>query len=180
MAGDEADRQPDWSTRLHSLAKPFLFQGRLPDVDEAIRLACDLLVQGMDSPATISVAALPFRTPVRDCETLIRAMLLEHGVPTPGQEASDDKRFGFMLEWFAAGYLTFSEISRPLYWWLPASTKQTAFQNALVRLINELQQHTLPPRKPGSSGRCAPWRLARSTRRTPNCRFVSMSSRHSA
>jgi hypothetical protein len=91
MTDGEAASQPDWSTRLHSLARPLLFQSRsrdvfqstLPDVNEAIRLACDLLVQDMDTPATISVAALPFGTPFRDCQPLIRAMLLEQACRRP-------------------------------------------------------------------------------------------------
>lgn len=144
MTDAGATRQLDWSTRLHRLAKPFLFQGSLPDVDEAIRLACDLLVEGMDSPATTSVAALPFGTTVRDCEPLIREMLLEHGLQTPDEDSSDDERFGVMLQWFAAGHLTFGDIWGSFLRWLPAWEEQTAFQRALVRLSNELDWQTIP------------------------------------
>jgi hypothetical protein len=152
MTDAEAGSQPDWSTRLHNLAKPLLFQSRsrdvfqstLPDVNEAIRLACDLLVQDMDTPATINVAALPFGTPFRDCQPLIRAMLLDQGVPTPDQDASDDQRFGFMLKWFAAGHLTLKEIWSAMYWRLPDWKDQTAFQRALVRLDNELENQDSP------------------------------------
>lgn len=144
MTGAEAVSQPDWSPRLHGLAKPFLFPGRLPDVDGAIRLACDLLVNDLDSPATIRVAALPFGSSARDWEPLIRAMFLEQGVLTPDREASDDERFRFMLQWFAAGYLTLGDIWQSLLSWLPAWEDQAPFQRVLARLSNELDQNALP------------------------------------
>lgn len=144
MTNDRADTAAEFAQRLHNLATPFLFRSRHLDVDEAIRLACDLIVANADSPATVSVAALRFGTPGRDSQPLIREMLREHGVPTPGEEASDDERFGFMLKWFAAGYLTFGDVWGPLLRWLRGWNEQTAVQRAIVQLSSELDQQTVP------------------------------------
>jgi hypothetical protein len=42
------------------------------DVDRAIKLACDLLVCELDTPATVDVAALRYGTPLRDAGPMIR------------------------------------------------------------------------------------------------------------
>jgi hypothetical protein len=49
-----------------------------------------------------------------------------------------------MLKWFAAGYLTFSEIWSAVYGRLPDWKDQTAFQRALVRLDTELENQDSP------------------------------------
>lgn len=144
MASDEALTPPDLGARLHAIAKPFILQGRLFDVDDAIRLACDLLARDLDGPATTSVAVLPFGTPLRDCEPEIRAMLDEHGVCLAAEDATEDDRIGLLLKKFAAGRLSVGEIWGPLLFWLPTWPDQTAVQRALVQLITEDDGLTTP------------------------------------
>jgi hypothetical protein len=51
---------------LALLAARFVLPGLGPDVDQAIRLACELLLRELDTPATVDVAALRYGTPLRD------------------------------------------------------------------------------------------------------------------
>ncbi len=66
---------------LAVLAARFVLRGRGLDVDQAIRIACDLLVGGLDTPATVAVAGLSYGTPLRDAGPVIAGMLAEQGFP---------------------------------------------------------------------------------------------------
>lgn len=85
---------------LALLAARFVLPGLGPDVDQAIRVACDLLVEGLDTPATVEVAGLSYGTPLRDAGPVIREMLDEQGFPSdqpagPLWARGDDGSFFF-------------------------------------------------------------------------------------
>lgn len=67
---------------LALLAARFVLPGLGADVDQAIGVACDLLVAGLDTPATVAVAGLSYGTPLRDAEPVIREMRDEQGFPS--------------------------------------------------------------------------------------------------
>jgi hypothetical protein len=69
---------------LALLAARFGLSGVGPDVNRAIRVACDLLARELDTPATVGVAALAYGTPLRHAGPVIRDMLREQGFPRPG------------------------------------------------------------------------------------------------
>jgi hypothetical protein len=84
---------------LALLAARFVLPGLGPDVDQAIRVACDLLAQNLDTPATVDVAALSYGTPLRDAGPAIREMLREQDFPAAGDAA----QFTTVLRAVAAG-----------------------------------------------------------------------------
>ncbi len=55
---------------LALLAARFVLAGVGPDVDQAIKLACELLACELDTPATVDVAALRYGTPLRAADLL--------------------------------------------------------------------------------------------------------------
>lgn len=151
MAGDQNERvteatpESDLRAQLNRLAVRFVLPGRLPDVDQAIRLACELIARDLDTPATISVAALSYGTTLRDSEPMIRDMLSEQRVPLPGDDATEPERFNFVLRAFASGGLSVGDMSAALFrvpW-----EDQTEVQRALLRLTIDLDQETSPTGK---------------------------------
>jgi hypothetical protein len=133
----EADPEADLRAQLHRLAVQFVLPC-LPDVDQAIRLACELIVHDLQTPATISVAALSYGTTLRDSESLIRDMLSEQGVWLPEDEATEPERFNFVLRAFASGGIGVADMITALFHALPSWEDQTEVQRALLRLITEL------------------------------------------
>ncbi len=69
-------------------AARFVLPGpRRPDVDQAIRLACDLLADGLGTPATLEVACLSFGTALRDAAGGSGCPVTSVGVLRGGVEA---------------------------------------------------------------------------------------------
>ena len=62
---------------------------RPPLVDEAVELACALLVEGHETPGTVEVASLAPATAVRDAAPVVEAMLRDHAVPPTMAERRD-------------------------------------------------------------------------------------------
>jgi hypothetical protein len=88
---------------LALLAARFVLSGVGPDVNRAIRVACDLLARDLDAPATVGVAALAYGTPLRDAGFVIRDMLREQGFPAAGPDAGEAEEFITVLRAVAAG-----------------------------------------------------------------------------
>ncbi|WP_370289172.1 hypothetical protein [Nocardioides sp.] len=57
-----------------------------PGLDEAIRLAEELVADGLGGPATLDVASLPIGAAQRDAEPVVRAMLAEFDMEVPQAE----------------------------------------------------------------------------------------------
>ena len=114
---------------------------RSSDVDRAIKLPCDLLVCGRDTPPTVDVAALRYGIPLRDAGPVIREMLREQGFPAPGREAGEDEKFLTVLRALAAGGLQVGELFmfRFLAW-----QEQDELKRRLVVLLNDWDQQTTP------------------------------------
>ncbi len=130
--------------QMWRLAARLVRPGLGPDPDQAIRLACDLIVRGLDTPAAVSVAALSYGTTLRDAGPLIRDMLTEQGIPLPGEDATDDERLGFMIRGFANGGLDYGEFFTAFIGAVPRWEDQDESQREIVRLINALDEETGP------------------------------------
>jgi hypothetical protein len=130
--------------QLDKLAIQFVLPGRLPDVDQAISLACELITRDLVTPATVDVAALGYGTALRDCGQLIRDMLGEQGVSLLDDDATEAGRLDFILGAFASGGLSVGDMSAALYRALPSWQDQSEVQCQLVRLYTELDQETSP------------------------------------
>lgn len=66
-------------------------------MDQAIRVACDLLAQDLDTPATVDVAALRYGRALRDAGPAIRDMLREQGFPAAGPDANETNPCQFFI-----------------------------------------------------------------------------------
>ncbi len=137
-------REAELRARLYRLAMRIAFPGPVPDVDQAIRLACELLTLERDTPATIDVAALHWGTAFRDAEPLIRDMLGQQQVLVPEPGTGQPELLGFLLRAFADGCLAWSEIWHRLLDLLPRWQDQGQAQRELMRLALELEQDTSP------------------------------------
>jgi hypothetical protein len=129
---------------LALLAARFALPGLGPDVDQAIRLACELLVRGLDTPATADVAALRYGTPLRDAAPLLRQMLQEQGLPAPSPDASPAGKFHAVLRALATGSLAVDEFYISLIDYLPAWDKQDELDRRLMALLDDWERQTTP------------------------------------
>jgi hypothetical protein len=127
---------------LALLAARFVLSGLCPDVDQAIRVACGLLVHGLDTPATVAVAALRYGTPLRDAGPVIREMLDEQGFPAAGPGASDAEEFATVLRAVGTGGLGVREFFSVFMRCVPASAQQDELQRSLMLLLDEWAQET--------------------------------------
>jgi hypothetical protein len=129
---------------LALLAASFVLPGLSPDVDPVIKLACDLLVRELDTPATVDVAALRYGTPLRDAAPLLRQMLHEQGFPVPGPDASQAEEFRAVLRALAAGSMMAGEFYPILINCLPAWDKQGELDRRLMALLDDWERQTTP------------------------------------
>jgi hypothetical protein len=129
---------------LGLLAARFVLPGLGPDVNQAIRVACDLLVRDLDTPATVAVAALASGTPLRDAGPVIRDMLREQGFPAPGPDASEAEEFTTVLRAVAAGGMQTAEFYSFFMRMVPAWEQQDELQRRLVVLLDEWEGETTP------------------------------------
>jgi len=130
--------------RLALLAARFVLPGLGPDVDQAIRLACDLLVRELATPATADVAALRYGTPLRDAAPLLRQMLQEQGFPAPGPDVGQAAEFRAVLRALAAGSLAVGEFHAILIDRLPAWDQQDELDRGLMALLSDWELQTTP------------------------------------
>jgi hypothetical protein len=139
--------EPELRAQLYAVAARFVLFPHRSDVDSAIRLACELLVRDFDTPATVSVASLPYGTTVRDSGPLVGDMLREQQVPLPIEDADETQRFDFLLKAFAARGISAGEMVMALLRIAPPWDKQTDTQRALIQLADQLDQQTTPAGK---------------------------------
>jgi len=129
---------------LALLAARLVLPGLGPDVDQAIKVACDLVARGLDTPGTVGVAALRYGTPLRDAGPVIREMLDEQGFPAAGPDASDAEKFVTVLRAVGAGGLGVGEFFGVFMRQVPAWNQQDEFQRSLVLLLDEWAEETTP------------------------------------
>lgn len=127
---------------LAMLAARFVLPGHGPDVDQAIRLACDLLTQDLDTPATVDVAALRYGTALRDAGLVIRAMLREQGFPAAEPDAGEAEEFTTVLRAVGAGGMQIGEFFIFFMRVIPAWQQQDSLQRRLVVLLNDWAEET--------------------------------------
>ena len=129
---------------LALLAARFVLPGHGPDVDQAIRLACELLACELDTPATVDVAALRYGTSLRDACPLLREMLQEQGFPAPGLDASQTGEFRAVLRALAAGSLAVGEFYTILIDHQPTWDGQDELDRRLMALLDDWELQTTP------------------------------------
>ena len=129
---------------LALLAARFVLPGIRPNVDAAIRLACDLIVQDRDTAATVEVAGLRYGTGLRDSEAIIRQMLAEQGIPTVERDAPEPERQAIILRAVAAGELDIGEFFGYFMSRVPAWDDQSEQQQALVVALVNWTDATTP------------------------------------
>jgi hypothetical protein len=129
---------------LSLLAARFVLPGLGPDVNRAMTVACDLLTQDLDTPATVAVAGLAYGTPLRDAGPVIRDMLREQGFPAAGPGASEAEEFATVLRAVAAGGMQAGEFYIFFMRVVPAWERQDELQRRLVVLLNDWLEETTP------------------------------------
>ena len=115
--------------------------------DEAVDVACTLLTQGRETPATVAVAALPPGTALRDAEPLLRAMLEEQDVPAPPTQPTDAERYEYVSRAFGLGVIPFSDYYAEFYPNLPEWSRQSPLQQRVVRLLDDWETETTPSKR---------------------------------
>ena len=127
--------------RLHAelalLAAGFVLPGLGPDVNRAITVACELLAQDLDTPATVAVAALAYGTPLRDAGPVIRDMLREQGFPAAEPGTGEAGEFTTVLRAVAAGGMQAGEFFTFFMGAVPAREQQDELQRRLVVLLDD-------------------------------------------
>jgi hypothetical protein len=121
---------------LALLAAGFVLPGLGPDVDQGIRLACELLACQLDTPATVNLAALRYGTPLRDAGPLLREMLEEQGFPAPRPDAGETEEFRAVLRALAAGSLAVGDFYPMFLGRLPAWDKQDDLDRRFMALLD--------------------------------------------
>ena len=139
-----SDESENERRALALLAARFVLPGVGPDVDAAIRLACDLVAQDRETAATVEVAGLRYGTTLRDSEPMIRQMLAEQGLPTAERDAPEPERQAVVLRAVGAGGLTVGEFFGHFMSTVPAWDDQSEQQKALVLALNDWVDATTP------------------------------------
>jgi hypothetical protein len=129
---------------LALLAALFVLPGRGPDVDQAIKLACELLACELDTPATAGVAAMRYGTALRDAGPLLREMLDEQGFPAPAPGDGQDREFRAVLRALAMGSLAVGEFCLIMFDHLPAWDEQDELDRRLMALLDDWEQQATP------------------------------------
>lgn len=129
---------------LALLAARFVLSSVGPDVNRAIRVACDLLARDLDTPATVGVAALAYGTPLRDAGPVIRDMLREQDFHAAEPEASEAEEFITVLRAVGAGGIETGEFYTFFMRVVPAWQHQDELQRSLVVLLDDWLEATTP------------------------------------
>jgi hypothetical protein len=129
---------------LALLAASFVLPYRGLDVNRAIRVACDLLVRDLDTPATVAVAGLAYGTTQGDAEPVIRDMLHEQGFPADGPGAGGARELITVLRAVAANGMQIGEFFTFFMRLVPAWEQQDELQRRLVVLLDDWQGETTP------------------------------------
>jgi hypothetical protein len=139
---------PDFlRAELAGLAAQFVLPGLGPSVDRAIKMACELVVADLDTPATVDVAAISPGTPMRDAGPAVRTMLDQQGFPTAEAGASDDDVLLVLLRGVAAGGLEPGEFFNVFMQRVPPWQEQDELERSLVVLLNDWVDQTSPEGK---------------------------------
>jgi hypothetical protein len=113
--------------------------GLVPDMRDAISLATELLVAGMDSPATVEVASLYPTVSYGEARAALVEMLTQQGVEV--DDRSHDP-WAVRLDAFARGLFTASDLEGPFYDRLPDLDSQGPLDRRLVVLFDERDHET--------------------------------------
>ncbi len=112
-------------------------------VHDAVGIASTLVAEGDQGPATLAVACLAPGVIQSEAEPLIREMLVEQGVPLPGEDA-DHERLRRLLNAFAHGVVSVGEFLGEFYSQLPAWDRQDELQRDLVLALDRWESDTDP------------------------------------
>lgn len=134
--------EPHLDARLRRVAVDFILPTGLR-VDDAVRVAEDLVASGVHGEATVEVAALSRESLGGDAEPLVRAMLSEHGIDVP---VNSGRRLEYQVLLRAFGYwdLPVRFFEGPFYVQVPAWDEQGPLDRALVVLLDKRDHLTTP------------------------------------
>lgn len=107
-----------------------------PGLDEAIRLAEELVADGLGGPATLDVASLPIGAAQRDAEPVVRAMLAEFDMEVP-QAEGEAGRYRLLLWAFGHADLPVELFEGRFYARLAAWDEQDELDRVLVGFLHE-------------------------------------------
>jgi hypothetical protein len=130
--------------RLGLLATNLLL-GTAPVTDDAVDLACDLLVAGLDTLSTAEVAGLSRNVPLSESEGLVRSMLDEQGVELPAGAEHD--RYATVRRAFAYWGLPLDDFEGAFYERLPAWDQQGPLDRVLVVMLDRRDHEFDPVRR---------------------------------
>jgi hypothetical protein len=108
------------------------------DVDAAVVLACDLLLAGAETPATLEVACLSPGTPLSDAREPLLRMLDEQGMALPPPERAMD----FVEDAFVAGAVSVPEYGMYFHAALPDADERTPLQHDVMVALMHLDRET--------------------------------------
>ena len=134
--------QPDLDARLRRVAVDFILPSGLR-VDDAVRVAEDLVASGVHDEATVQVSALSRDSLGSDAEPLVRAMLSEHGIDVP-VAPDENAEYQVLLRAFGHWDLPVHFFEGQFYIRIPAWDDQGPLDRTLVTLLNKRDHLTIP------------------------------------
>jgi hypothetical protein len=132
----------DLDARLRRVAVDFILPTG-PRVDDAVAVAEDLVASGSTGVATVQVAALSRTTSLSDAESLMKAMLAEHGIDLPSAE-DEQSEYQTLLVAFGYWNLPIHLFEGPFYVQIPTWEDQGPLDRALVTLLDQRDHVTSP------------------------------------
>jgi hypothetical protein len=125
----------DLNACLHGLATRLVWRSG-GWAEEAIDVACALVVAGRSTSSTVELCALPRGADLADVEPLVRAVLAERGFPLPPESPTDAERFAYLLRGFALGVISFNNFYGEFYAQLQAWDHQSPMERQLTLLLD--------------------------------------------
>lgn len=113
--------------------------------DELVRLACDLLVAGIDTPSIVALAGLPYSVTMTDAEPIFGDALVELGLPPLPRDAAGWVLAGEVARKMIADSIP-QNVGAAILWGLWWEVGQPPEIAEFVQLLDEWEV-ALPPAK---------------------------------
>jgi hypothetical protein len=127
---------PDLDARLHGIATRLLLKSG-GWADDAIDIACALVVAGLGTPATLDVCALSPGVTSTEAEPLVRAMLSAHGVPVLPDSPTDGERYAYLVHGFGLGAIDVEDFYGQYYSHLSCWDEQSPMERRVTLLLDD-------------------------------------------
>jgi hypothetical protein len=113
--------------------------------DEIVRLACDLLVAGIDAPAVVTVAGLPYSVTMTEAEPIFWETLVQLGLPPLARDAAGWALAGSVARQMVADSIP-QHVGAGILWGLWWEVGQAPEIAEFVQLLDEWEV-AMPPGK---------------------------------